>query len=323
MNFITPRTAAPDLADRYARLSPALKCVLQLKGLVFLPTSKTEFVHCLQRTGLRGPDGKPWTFRTSMPRSTMLRRQDLLTEELACAIPLVHQVTVDAVASGTATRWSTRSAGRFRRRWAAAISPTKSPDPEIVFRAFRLAIYTNDGSAVRRQPHYLRQAVGRETGGADPRHDVSRRAVGARLARQPRAGHPGSPDRGEVPRLHHSRRTQPRSAGGDRALPCPAGPRRVRWRLRYAADPRPAVRPAGGGAPRGRPAWRSRRRHAHRPGRRSGVPGGPQRRGDHALPGGAQAASQAARPAQAVPRRRARAVLPDGPAARQRPSAAR
>jgi superfamily II DNA or RNA helicase len=146
MNFITPRTPTPDLADRYARLSPDLKRVLQLKGLVFFPTSKTDFVHCIQRTGLRGPDGKVWNFRTVTVAVEALRRQDLLTEELACAIPLVHQVTVDAVASGDGEVLVDAVRRTFPTPVGGGYFAYQSANPEIVFRAFRLAIYINDGA---------------------------------------------------------------------------------------------------------------------------------------------------------------------------------
>ena len=66
---------------------------------MFLPTSKTAFLDCLARSGLRAPDGKAWSSRSVNAVLEELPGQGLLTEDLACSPTLLHPVAVDAAAS--------------------------------------------------------------------------------------------------------------------------------------------------------------------------------------------------------------------------------
>src|SRR5580698_2790226 len=99
MNFIHTRPASADLWDRYAHLRPGPKLILCVKSLICLPTSKSEFLDCLRRAGLRSPDGKAWAFHSVNDALNELLAQRLLNQDLSCISPLLHPASVDAVAS--------------------------------------------------------------------------------------------------------------------------------------------------------------------------------------------------------------------------------
>ncbi len=105
----TPSEA--DLWDRYARVLAGPKLVLRLKSLVFLPTSKTAFVDCLARSGLRAPDGRAWSPRSVNVVLEELLGEGLLTEDLACPPALLHPVAIDAMASADDARRGIAAAG--------------------------------------------------------------------------------------------------------------------------------------------------------------------------------------------------------------------
>src|SRR3954470_13277617 len=97
MNIARAHRFSPDLWDRYARLPAGPKAVMRLKSLVFLPTGKTVFLECLTRAGLRAPGSKAWSSSALNIVLDDLRRQRLLTDDLACAPVLLHPVAVDAM----------------------------------------------------------------------------------------------------------------------------------------------------------------------------------------------------------------------------------
>src|SRR6478752_3548587 len=97
MSVSPSRLSAPDLWDRYTHLPASPKAVMRLKSLVFLPTGKTVFLECLTRAGLRAPDSKAWSSSALNIVLDDLRRQRLLTDDLACAPVLLHPVAVDAM----------------------------------------------------------------------------------------------------------------------------------------------------------------------------------------------------------------------------------
>jgi superfamily II DNA or RNA helicase len=98
MNAIASRPS-PDLWDRYARLPPAPRFILQMKSLVLLPTGKTPFLECLTRGGLRTPDDKAWSGSSVNSALNELVRLGLLTNEFAIPAPFAHPIAVDAAAS--------------------------------------------------------------------------------------------------------------------------------------------------------------------------------------------------------------------------------
>ncbi len=142
----------PDPADpweRYAQLPANPKTVLRLKSLVFLSTNKTEFLACLSRSGLRTSEGRAWAGPSLNAALDLLRRQQLLTEDLACLPALLHPVAIDAVAAPEGERM----VAAVKRAFAPApASPYYFPsrsvsDPAPLVRLARLAVYANDEAA--------------------------------------------------------------------------------------------------------------------------------------------------------------------------------
>jgi len=145
-----------DLWDRYAKLPASAKLVLHLKGLLFLPTTKTVFLECLTRSGLRAPDGKAWSSRSVNVVLEELRRQCLLTEDLACPPALLHPVAADAAASahGDVLVAAVRRAFPARRSMSY-YSSGQQVDCDALRRLIRLAVYANDaaGFSASRELH--------------------------------------------------------------------------------------------------------------------------------------------------------------------------
>lgn len=133
-----------DIWKRYARLPPGAKLVMRLKSLVLLPTNKTLFLQCLTRSGARAPDGRAWSSQSLNPVLDALRRENLLTEELACQPNLLHRVAVDAVASAESKAMIVAVRGDFPAQQSYGYYTAPQIDCEAVLRLIRLAIYAND-----------------------------------------------------------------------------------------------------------------------------------------------------------------------------------
>jgi hypothetical protein len=148
MNFVRMRSSPAELRDQYARLPPEPKRVLWLKSLVLLPVGKSEFLACLTRSGLRAPDGSPWTARSANTATDELLRRGLLAENLTCQPALLHAAAVDAAASPEAERLFDSVRRTFSLRTDVpvyAYNPTATSD--TLHRLIRLAIYANDEAA--------------------------------------------------------------------------------------------------------------------------------------------------------------------------------
>ena len=133
-----------DLWKRYARLPPGAKLVMRLKSLVLLPTNKTLFLQCLTRSGARAPDGRAWSSQSLNPVLDALRRENLLTEELACQPNLLHRVSVNAVASAESRAMIAAVRSDFPAQQSYGYYTAPQVDCEAMLRLIRLAIYAND-----------------------------------------------------------------------------------------------------------------------------------------------------------------------------------
>jgi len=145
-----------DLWDRYAQLPAGAKLVLRLKSLLFLPTTKTVFLECLTRSGLRAPDGKAWSSRSVNVVLEELRRQRLLTEDLACPPALLHPFAADAAASADSELLIAAVRRAFpARRAMSYYSSGQQLDCDALRRLIRLAVYANDaaGFSTSRELH--------------------------------------------------------------------------------------------------------------------------------------------------------------------------
>jgi len=145
-----------DLWDRYAQLPAGAKLVLRLKSLLFLPTTKTVFLECLTRSGLRAPDGKAWSSRSVNVVLEELRRQRLLTEDLACPPALLHPFAADAAASADSELLTAAVRRAFpARRSMSYYSSGQQVDCDALRRLIRLAVYANDaaGFSANRELH--------------------------------------------------------------------------------------------------------------------------------------------------------------------------
>ena len=145
---IRTRLDIKDPWERYTRLPPGPKFVLQLKSLVFLPTGKTEFYYCIVGGGVRTPERRPWTGPTINGALDLLRREQLLTDALACVPSLLHPVAIDAIAAPGAEQMIAAVRRSFPvRPDRAYYQSNPQPDPEPFLRLARLAIYANDEAA--------------------------------------------------------------------------------------------------------------------------------------------------------------------------------
>jgi superfamily II DNA or RNA helicase len=161
MNFIRLRSSPADLLDQYARLAPGPRTVLRLKSLVFLTSTKADFLNGLIRTGLHAPDGKAWTSQSTNAALDDLQRRGLVTESFACQPALLHPVAVDA---GTCPDAEALATG-VRRAFPApsgttSYSYTAMNDRDALCRLLRLAIYTNDEGAFITHRDALDQRLG-------------------------------------------------------------------------------------------------------------------------------------------------------------------
>jgi len=143
-NATLPHLETEAAWGRYTRLAPGPKVVLQLKSLVFLPTTKSMFADILSRSGSKTPEGRAWSSQSINAALDLLGREQLLTEDLSCIPALLHPVAVDAVAA-----FGGRPAvSAIRRAFAPSsnfyYSPTARNDPAPMIRLARLAVYTND-----------------------------------------------------------------------------------------------------------------------------------------------------------------------------------
>ena len=130
-----------------ACLPACSKLVLRLKSLVFLPTGKSIFLECLTRSGLRAPDGRPWSSRSVNEVLDGLAHQGLLTENLACPPALLDLVAVDAAASEDGEALVATVRRTFpAQRIIGYYSSAQKLDCEALQRLIRLAIYANDAA---------------------------------------------------------------------------------------------------------------------------------------------------------------------------------
>lgn len=168
---IRTRLDAKDLWERYTRLPPGPKTVLRLKSLVFLTTTKTAFVECLTRGGVRTPDGRAWAGASVNMALEVLSRERLLTEDLACLPALLHRVAIDAVAAPEGELLIAAVRRAFSPRQASLYYVSRPvTEPSSLLRLARLAVYANDATefiAQRDQhdsafaPHRLTTLLGR------------------------------------------------------------------------------------------------------------------------------------------------------------------
>ncbi len=145
MNMIDPSGASPKLRQRYERLPTGPKLVLWVKSLTFLPTTKSVFIECLTRSGLRAPDGKAWSARSLNPVLDDLLHQQLLTDDLACAPALLHPAAMDAMAAPEGERLAAGVRKSFPARHAGYYySYGQRIDADALRRLIRLAVYAGD-----------------------------------------------------------------------------------------------------------------------------------------------------------------------------------
>ncbi len=145
MTVTSKQRAAPDLWARYSRVGAAHQTVMQLKALLWLPGTKTAFLSCLTRTGLRAPDGRAWASGSLNQVLDDLIAQTLLTDDFACPPALLHAVAVEAIASPHGTRLCEAVRACFPARPRPAYYGShEGLDAEAAHRLLRLAVYAND-----------------------------------------------------------------------------------------------------------------------------------------------------------------------------------
>ncbi|MGI4943462.1 MAG: DEAD/DEAH box helicase [Janthinobacterium lividum] len=142
-------------------LATGLKLVMRLKSLVLLPTNKTQFLQCLTRSGIRGPDGRAWSSQSSNNALTGLQHQGLLSDEFACHPTLLHPVAIDAATSEKGEALIAAVTSAFPAQQPSSYYSSPSIDRDAVVRLLRVAIYANDGPGfVAHCELYHRQGFG-------------------------------------------------------------------------------------------------------------------------------------------------------------------
>ncbi|MFL5256328.1 MAG: hypothetical protein ACJ8AI_26205, partial [Rhodopila sp.] len=176
---MTETLMTEDLWEAYLRLPPGPRTVLRVKALVVSVTTKTAFLECLNRGGVRTPEGKGWTSALVNAALDVLQKHSLLTADLACVPVLLHPVAMDAAAAPEAEKLFA-AARRFFSPSSSSLgysSPMRRllGDSERVLLA-RLAIYANDPDGFAHQ----RTQSGIFVPGAD---EPFMRSLGRMLAR--------------------------------------------------------------------------------------------------------------------------------------------
>ena len=143
----TPFAKPPaDLWDRYTQLDPDTKMLVRLKSLLVPAGTKAEFVECLKATGSRTSDGSAWTGPSVKLWTDRLGAQGLLTPDGSCPPALLHQMAVDAGASGDADAMTKAIVSLFpaEQRSIYYYSTLQSVTRAAVLRLLRLAVYINN-----------------------------------------------------------------------------------------------------------------------------------------------------------------------------------
>jgi len=139
-----PRPEIEAAWERYTRLPPGPKVVLQIKSLVFLPTNKSILSDILSRIRLKTPEGRAWNGQSINAALDVLGRERLLTDDLACVASLLHPVAIDAIAAPDGELM----VAAIRQAFAPSSSyfhvSTRLSDPAQMIQLARLAIYAND-----------------------------------------------------------------------------------------------------------------------------------------------------------------------------------
>lgn len=147
---IVDRRTGP-LLRRYEQLPEPQKSLVQLKALVFTACGKTRFLSCVASSGIPGPGGKGWTAQSLSPILAELAEQGLLEEDLACAFPLAHAASADALIAPKVATMLKAIAKAFPEQPFASHSEYDKADG---LRRLRLAIYGNDPRAFTERIEY-------------------------------------------------------------------------------------------------------------------------------------------------------------------------
>ena len=139
------KPAAPeDLPRLVAALHPTERMVLRLKTLIGQATNKGEFLIVINATGMRGPDGRPWSAQTVNGALDRLVSMGLIDGEYACVPALWHPLAVEATKAPDGPALLHAVLGCLpessRDRWGSYSIQT---DPSVL-RRLRLSVYAND-----------------------------------------------------------------------------------------------------------------------------------------------------------------------------------
>ncbi len=118
---------------------------MRLKSLIEPPVSKTAFLECLTRSGLRTQDGRAWSAQSLNPILENLRLLGLLTDNLGCAPALLHEVAIEAMqASGSATLAAAVCRTVSGQSVTSDYAYNQQGLVDVLARRIRLAIYADD-----------------------------------------------------------------------------------------------------------------------------------------------------------------------------------
>ncbi len=132
------------LLERYRGLAPDARTALRLKAMIGGDTNKSLFVVCMGATGTKGPDGRAWSFKTVNSVLEQLRSKGLVSDQTSCVGPLLHPVTVDAMAASEGGRLLDAVFRTFPADGQRPYYPYSIADDEHARRRFRLAIYADN-----------------------------------------------------------------------------------------------------------------------------------------------------------------------------------
>ncbi|MEI6986259.1 MAG: hypothetical protein WCK65_09025, partial [Rhodospirillaceae bacterium] len=131
------------ISRQIAELTPTERMVLRLKALIGWTNDRGALLSVV--TGTRAPDGRPWSGKMLGALLDRLKSLGLLDESLSCPAPLLHWLTVEALAApeGQDLLASVLRSFPEHSRLAHDYSYTFYSDLNVL-RRIRLAIYAND-----------------------------------------------------------------------------------------------------------------------------------------------------------------------------------
>ncbi|MEI8396450.1 MAG: DEAD/DEAH box helicase [Rhodospirillaceae bacterium] len=144
---LTPDYAPDRIFRQVASLHPTDRLVVRLKAFIGVATNKGEFLAVMNATGIRAPDGRPWSAQIVNPALDRLKSLGLLDEVYACPIELWHPLALEVFTAPEVQTLLDAVLRSFPESNRYAYYQYTLQSDWAVLRRLRLAIYANDNVA--------------------------------------------------------------------------------------------------------------------------------------------------------------------------------